>query len=139
MDLCYAISLLLENPLGNRKWIYVMPFPYYCNNREMDLCYTIPLLLGREMYLYFNFWSRLVNSAWKKRFFESLHKPNRNVNPVISKNGDGKNSPFVTQGTFQFPCASQFFPIHGLAVVVKKNFPIRGFAAHGEIFIHYSC
>ena len=26
------------------------------------------------------------------------------------------------------------FPIHGLAVIVKKSFPIRGFAAHGEIF-----
>ena len=31
------------------------------------------------------------------------------------------------------------FPIHGLAVIVKKSFPIRGFAAHGEIFFHYSC
>ena len=32
------------------------------------------------------------------------------------------------------------FPIHGLAaVIVKKSFPIRGFAAHGEIIFHYSC
>ena len=31
------------------------------------------------------------------------------------------------------------FPIHGLAVIVKKTLPIRGFAAHGEIFFHYSC
>ena len=43
------------------------------------------------------------------------------------RNRDGQISPFVTQGTF-------IFPTHGLAVVVKKNFPIRGFAAHGEIF-----
>ena len=32
-----------------------------------------------------------------------------------------------------------YFPIQGLAVVVKKNFPIRGFATHGEILFHYSC
>ena len=32
-----------------------------------------------------------------------------------------------------------YVPIQGLAVVVKKNFPIRGFAAHGEIFLYYSC
>ena len=31
------------------------------------------------------------------------------------------NSLFVTQGTSQFLCASLFFPIHGLAVVVKKE------------------
>ena len=31
------------------------------------------------------------------------------------------------------------FPIHGTAVVVKINFPIRGFAAHGEIYLHHSC
>ena len=35
--------------------------------------------------------------------------------------------------------AHNIFPIHGLAVIVKRNFPIRGFAAHGEIFFHYSC
>ena len=34
------------------------------------------------------------------------------------------NSLFVTQGTSQFLCASLFFPIHGLAVVVKKNPPL---------------
>ena len=32
-----------------------------------------------------------------------------------------ENSLFVTQGAFQFLCASQFFPMNGLAVVVKKN------------------
>ena len=31
------------------------------------------------------------------------------------------------------------FPTHGLAVVVKKNFPTRGFAARGEIFLHHAC
>ena len=31
------------------------------------------------------------------------------------------------------------FPMNGLAVIVKKSFPIRGFAAHGETFFHYSC
>ena len=31
------------------------------------------------------------------------------------------------------------FPIYGTAVVVKINFPIRGFAAHGEIYLHHSC
>ena len=35
--------------------------------------------------------------------------------------------------------AHSIFPIQGLAVVVKKDFPIRGFAAHGKIFFHYSC
>ena len=34
--------------------------------------------------------------------------------------------------------AHNIFPIHGLAVVVKKNFPIRGYATHGEIFLHQS-
>ena len=31
------------------------------------------------------------------------------------------------------------FPIQGLTVVVKKNCPIRGYATHGAIFLHYSC
>ena len=37
-------------------------------------------------------------------------------------------SPFVTQGTSQFLCASQVFPTYGLAVVVKKNPPLVGIA-----------
>ena len=35
--------------------------------------------------------------------------------------------------------AHNIFLIHGLAVIVKRNFPIRGFAAHGEIYLHHSC
>ena len=62
----------------------------------------------------------------------SFQLVNRNVNPVSLKNGDGKNSLFVIQGTI-------IFSIRGLAVIVKKNFPIRGSAAHGEICLHYSC
>ena len=50
---------------------------------------------------------------------------------------------FQKMGTGKIPYSSfkvqLYFPIQGLAVVVKKNFPIRGFAAHGEIFLHYSC
>ena len=53
-------------------------------------------------------------------------------------------SPFVTQGTSQFLCASQVFPTYGLAVVVKKtttggnsscggNSTTFGFATHGGI------
>ena len=33
----------------------------------------------------------------------SFQLVNRNVNPVILKNGDGKNSLFVIQGTITFP------------------------------------
>ena len=44
------------------------------------------------------------------------------------------NSLFVTQGTSQFLCASQFFPIHGLAVVVKKKSSTSGKAARGGFF-----
>ena len=62
----------------------------------------------------------------------SFQLVNRNVNPVILKNGDGKNSLFVIQGTIIF--------LHSrLSSHSEKNFPIRGFAAHGEIFLHYSC
>ena len=64
----------------------------------------------------------------KRHFF------NRNVDPIIFGIWNGKNSLFITQGTLQFPCASQFFPIHGLAVVVKKKSIIRGFAARGGFF-----
>ena len=50
---------------------------------------------------------------------------------------------FGNLGTGKIPYLSLkvqlYFPIQGTAVVVKKNFPIRGFAAHGEIFFHYSC
>ena len=35
--------------------------------------------------------------------------------------------------------AHYIFPIHGLAVVVKRKSIIRGFAAHGEIYLHHSC
>ena len=50
---------------------------------------------------------------------------------------------WVEIGMGKFPHSSlkahNIFPIHGLAVVVKRNFPIRGFAAHGEISFHHSC
>ena len=50
---------------------------------------------------------------------------------------------WVEIGMGKFPHSSlkahNIFPIHGLAVIVKRNFPIRGFAAHGEIYFHYSC
>ena len=36
-------------------------------------------------------------------YFNSFQLVNRNVNPVILKNGDGKNSLFVIQGTIIFP------------------------------------
>ena len=55
-----------------------------------------------------------------------------NVNPLVWKNRDGEISPVVTQAHF-------IFPSHGLAVMVKKNFPSRGSAAPGEIFLHQSC
>ena len=64
---------------------------------------------------------------------------NRNVNPIIFGIWDWENSLFITQGTFKFPCLSQIFPIHGLAVVVNKKSTIRGFAAHGGFFIHHAC
>ena len=45
---------------------------------------------------------------------------------------------FGNLGTGKIPYLSLkvqlYFPIQGTAVVVKKNFPIRGFAAHGKIF-----
>ena len=45
-------------------------------------------------------------------------------------------------GTGKIPYSSfkvqLYFPIQGLAVVVKK-IPIRGYAAHGEIFLYYDC
>ena len=50
-----------------------------------------------------------------------------------------ENSLFITQGTLQFLCKSQFFPMNGLALVVKKNFPMSGKAANGEISFHYDC
>ena len=46
-------------------------------------------------------------------------------------------------GTEKIPNSSfkvqLYFTIQGLAVIVKQNFPIRGYAAHGEIFLYYSC
>ena len=55
-----------------------------------------------------------------------------NVNPLVWKNRDGEISPVVTQAHF-------IFPSHGLAVMVKINFPSRGSAAPGEIYLHQSC
>ena len=52
--------------------------------------------------------------------FTSFHLHIRNANEVIWQFWDRENSQFVSQDTFQFLCASQFFPIHGLAVVVKN-------------------
>ena len=46
----------------------------------------------------------------------SFHYHNRNVNPIISKNGDGKNSLFVIQGTIIFPHSR-------LSSRSKKKFP----------------
>ena len=50
---------------------------------------------------------------WK---FWSFHYHNRNVNPIISKNGDGKNSLFVIQGAIIFPHSR-------LSSRSKKKFP----------------
>ena len=46
----------------------------------------------------------------------SFHYHNRNVNPIISKNGDGENSLFVIQGTIIFPHSR-------LSSRSKKKFP----------------
>ena len=54
---------------------------------DMIYAMSIPIAMGIESISY-------------PGFFGSFHKPNSNVNPVILKNGDGKISPFVTQGTF---------------------------------------
>ena len=43
------------------------------------------------------------------------------------------------QGRVNFPIHHSRHIIYGTAVVVKINFPIRGFAAHGEIYLHHSC
>ena len=61
---------------------------------------------------------------WK---FCSFHYHNRNVNPIISKNGDGKNSLFVIQGTI-------IFPHSGTAVVVKKISPFAASPLMGKFF-----
>ena len=45
---------------------------------------------------------------------------------------------FGNLGTGKIPYLSLkvqlYFPIQGTAVILKKNFTIRGFAAHGKIF-----
>ena len=50
---------------------------------------------------------------------------------------------FGNFGTGKIPYLSLkvqlYFPIHGTAVVVKKKFPIRGFAAHGKFLLHHAC
>ncbi len=73
------------------------------------------------------------------RVVTSFHLHIRNANEVIWQFWDRENSLFVTQGTSQFLCVSQFFPIHGLAVVVKKESSTRGFAARGGFFFHHAC
>ena len=74
-----------------------------------------------------------------KIILTSFHQPNRNANEVIWQFWNRGNSLFVTQGTSQFLCVSQFFPIHGLAVVVKKKSSTSGFAARGGFFFHHAC
>ena len=76
----------------------------------------------KEHYLYY-----IIFYLWFEcdHFTNTLHD---NVNPLVWKNRDGEISPVVTQAHF-------IFPSHGLAVMVKKNFPSRGFAAPGEIFV----
>ena len=76
---------------------------------------------------------KLSLSGLKCHFF------NRNVDPIIFGIWNGKNSLFITQGTLQFPCASQFFPIHGLAVVVKEKSSTHSFAARGGFFFQHAC
>ena len=46
----------------------------------------------------------------------NFQKVNRNVNPIILKNGDGKNSLFIIQGTIKFPHSR-------LSSHSKKKFP----------------
>ena len=74
-------------------------------------------------------------------------------NPIITVfHSFGWSFPFYMEMLFliwrelgmgKFPHSSRkahsCFPIHSLAVIVKKNFLIRGFAAHEEIIFHYSC
>ena len=48
--------------------------------------------------------------------------------PWCGKRGKGKFPQSSLKAHF-------IFPSHGLAVMVKKNFPSRGFAAPGEIFV----
>ena len=78
----------------------------------------IPIAMGIEI-TYIQFPSKILEGNWiyamsipiamgiesisYPGFFGIFYKPNRNVNPVILKNGDGKNSLFVIQGTIIFP------------------------------------
>ena len=56
----------------------------------------------------------VMDISWNKE--DGIKEPKYFVNPVISKNGDGKISPFVTQGTF-------YFPHSWLSSCGKKKFP----------------
>ena len=62
-------------------------------------------------------------------------------NPVILKNGDGIFPLRAAQRRvkeIKIPCESWkvqlYFPMRGLAGILKKNFPMSGEAANGEIF-----
>ena len=67
-------------------------------------------------------------------------------NPVILKNGDGifplwAAKPRVKEIKILYESwkVQLNFPMKGLAGIVKKNFPMSGGAANGEIFFYYDC
>ena len=73
-----------------KRLLFFRGIDFISSKKEMK---SIPLIKIR----FYFFWFISVRS---------FHYINRNDSPIILKNGDGKNSQFVTQGTFQFPCAS---------------------------------
>ena len=60
----------------------------------------------------------------------SFQLVNRNVNPVTLKKGTGK----IPYSSFK---VQLYFPIQGLAVVVKKNCPMRGSLSWENIIVPF--
>ena len=74
-------------------------------------------------------------------FKNMFHAQEEWPNPVILKNGDGIFPLRAAQRRvkeIKIPCESwkvqSYFPMRGLAGILKKNFPMSGEAANGEIF-----
>ena len=92
--------------------MFIFSMVHYCTLFWID---HAKLLIHSRKYCYSNHCTNEV--IW--RFWDGKIPP-RAASPLVE---EFWNSLWVTKGTSQFLCKSQFFPMNGLAGVVKKNPP----------------
>ena len=102
---------------------------YFLSDSFLSPVYSLPEILSPDISRR-NCTNEVIWQFWDRKI------PPRVVKPRVE---EFWNSLWVTKGTSQFLCKSLFFPMNGLAGVVKKKSSTSGEAASGGFFFYHNC